>query len=356
LRCSTISRTRTKYASSGAAPLASPIVGLLLGAAVLARGSLAQAADPQPYTVTIASTKNDLLDSALKESSQLESLRESAPVGPFALVERAREDAVRLKTVLESFGYYQAQVSITVTGKSLDDPELPDAIATLTADRKAGVTIAVEPGQLYHLRKISIDGEVSASERAALGLEPGAPANAVEVLDAQARLLNALQEHGYAFATVDAPVAYEDPVEFALDVTFKASRGESVAIGEIAITGLKRIQESFVRKRLLLKSGERYSPSKIEKARRDLLGLGVLQRHHRSHGRPSRRVGSCWSDHRLAGAPAPFARLQYRLLERSRWQRRSQMVRSQRIWARRAAEFVGGRARAWGSRDHGPRL
>jgi translocation and assembly module TamA len=276
LHCSTISRTRSENASPAVAPLASPLVGLLLGAAVLVRGSLAQAADPQPYSVTIASTRNDLLDSALKESSQLESLRESAPVGPFALVERAREDAVRLKTVLESFGYYQGQVSITVNGKSLDDPELPDVIATLATDRKAGVTIAVEPGQLYRLRKISIDGEVSESERAALGLEPGAPANGIEVLDAQARLLSALQEHGYAFATVDAPVAYEDPVEFALDVTFKVSRGESVVIGEIGITGLKRIQEGFVRKRLLLQSGERYSPSKIEKARRDLLGLGVF--------------------------------------------------------------------------------
>ena len=47
--------------------------------------------------------------------------------------------------------------------------------------------------------------------RASIGLEPGQPANATAVLDAQARLLNALEEEGHAFATVDTPIAYEVP-------------------------------------------------------------------------------------------------------------------------------------------------
>jgi translocation and assembly module TamA len=272
----TLSGARKHAASIRDTPLASLALGWLLASAGFLSGSLAQAADPQPYTVTIASTKDGPLDSALKESSQLESLRQSAPVSAFALIGRAREDVTRLQTVLESFGYYQGQVSITVLGKSLDDPELPDAISLLPTDREAVVAIVVEPGHVYHLRQITIDGEVSDSERSALGLQPGARANAVSVLDAQVRLLNALQEHGYAFATVDAPVAYEDPAEFALDVTFRAARGEPADIGGIEITGLKRVHESLVRERLLLRSGERYSPSRIDKARRDLLALGVF--------------------------------------------------------------------------------
>ena len=36
-------------------------------------------------------------------------LREKAPVGPFALVTRAREDAGRFQTALNSFGYYKAR-------------------------------------------------------------------------------------------------------------------------------------------------------------------------------------------------------------------------------------------------------
>jgi translocation and assembly module TamA len=251
-------------------------LGLLCGTVAVFDGGLAQAADPQPYIVTIASTKDGALDSALKESSQLESLRESAPVGPFALIGRAREDVTRLQTVLASFGYYQGRVSVTVIGRSIDEPDLPDAVLVLPANHEALVAIVVEPGHPYFLREITVDGEVSESERSTLGLLRGAPADAVRVLDAQGRLLSALQEHGYAFATVDAPVAYEDPAEFALDVTFKVARGERADIGDIAITGLNRVHEGLVRKRLLLHSGERFSPSKVDEARRNLMALGVF--------------------------------------------------------------------------------
>ena len=61
------------------------------------------------YACTFEGTGHGALDAALKASSQLESLRTSAPAGPFALIGRAEADVERLQTVLESFGYYQAQ-------------------------------------------------------------------------------------------------------------------------------------------------------------------------------------------------------------------------------------------------------
>ena len=244
--------------------------------ALLAGVSPARAADPQPYSVAIAATESDALNDSLKASSQLDSLRETAPVSPFALIGRAREDIDRLKTVLESFGYYQSRITITINGKSLDDPGLPDAIGALPAGEDAAVNVGLEPGKIYHVGKITIDGEISVEQRRALGLESGEPAYAVAVLDAQARLLNRLQEDGYAFAVVDAPVAYDIPEDFALDIVYHVSRGALSHIGPITLTGLKHVQESLVRARLLIASGERYSPSRIEEARRDLLALGVF--------------------------------------------------------------------------------
>jgi len=276
LHCSRLLADRSPGASLRDARAVSRALRLLLTAIALLSGTEAQAADPQPYTVAIAPTQDGRLDAALKDSSQLESLRRSGPVSALALIGRARDDVTRLTTVLESFGYYQSQVTVTVSGKALDDPDLPDAIASLPEDIAAAVAVAVEPGRLYHLRQITVDGEVSDAERRALGLRSGDPANAVSVLEAQARLLNALQEDGYAFAKVDAPVAYEDPAELALDVVFQVVRGARADIGEIRITGLKRVHESLVRERLLLQSGEPYSPGKMDRARRDLLALGVF--------------------------------------------------------------------------------
>ncbi len=61
-----------------------------------------------------------------------------------------------------------------------------------------------------------------------------------------------------------------------LDVSFHVVTGAKVNIGEIRIRGLKRMRESFVRRRLLVHTGERYGASKIERARKDLLALGVF--------------------------------------------------------------------------------
>ena len=236
----------------------------------------AHAADPHSYTVAISATGNGELDTALKSSSQLESLRASGPIAPFALIGRAQQDIDRLQAVLQGFGYYQGKVTVTVDGVRLDDPRLPDAIDALAKETNASIKVMVEVGPLYHLRKVTIEGEIPENARGKLGIRSGDPAVASEVLKAQERLLTALQEDGHALAAVDLPVAYEDPAAQVLDVTYKVRAGPRVDIGEISVTGLQHVNASIVRNRLLVHTGERYRPSQIEKARQDLLSLGVF--------------------------------------------------------------------------------
>ncbi len=238
--------------------------------------SLARAADPHPYGVELASTGNGALDSALKATSQLVTLRTSAPVDPFGLIARARGDVDRLKTVLESFGSYQSSVSITINGLALDEPRLGDILAALPKGQDALCHIAFELGPLYHLGSIRIDGAVPDSARGSLRLSPGAPAIATDVLAGGARLLTALENQGYAFAKVDPPVAEEDPDRHVLNLTFHVVTGPHAEIGDIRFEGLKRVKERLVRRRLLLHTGEPYSALAVERARKDLLTLGVF--------------------------------------------------------------------------------
>jgi translocation and assembly module TamA len=236
----------------------------------------AYAADPQPYKVDLASTGNSEMNATLKATSDLVTLRTSAPVGPFGLIGRARSDLDRLKTVLESYGYYQSNVAITIDGLPLDDPTLGEELTAKPPKEDARVKVTFSLGELYHLRHVEIDGALPKSVEGALGLTSGAPAVASQVLAAGDRLQTALEDQGYAFAKVDPPVATEDPPNRVLDVSFHVVTGARVNIGEIRITGLKRMKESFVRKRLLVHKGEQYGASKIEKARKDLLALGVF--------------------------------------------------------------------------------
>jgi translocation and assembly module TamA len=233
-------------------------------------------ADPQPYRVDIAATKDSALNEALKSTSELLTLRKSAPVGPFGLIGRARGDVERLKAVLESLGYYQGNVSITIDALPLDDPALGEELTQRPRDQDAHVNIAFNLGPLYHLGTIDIVGEAPPSAAASVNLASGAPAVAADVLAAAERLRRALQDDGYAYARVDPPHAREDATQHLLNVTFHVTTGERRQIGDIRITGLESIKESFVRRRLLVHTGDQYRATAIEAARRDLLGQSVF--------------------------------------------------------------------------------
>ena len=251
---------------------------LLLFAGLCVLSASAWSADPQSYKVDFGTTGNRDIDATIKTTSDLQSLRSSAPVSPFGLIARARSDLDRLKTAIESYGYYQSSISIRINGISLSDPGLGDALTGLPKGSTAQVAISFKLGPLYSIRHVNVDGTVPPPLNAipTLGLQSGDPAVAATILAAGGRLLNALQEQGYAFAKVDPPVAYEAADAPALDLTFHVESGQKVNLGQIRIEGLGRVHESLLRKRLLLHTGEPFSPSAIERARQDLLGLAVF--------------------------------------------------------------------------------
>jgi translocation and assembly module TamA len=232
------------------------------------------AADPQPYAVTLEPTNQGPLDQALQASSNLIGLREKAPVGPFALVFRARDDQARLETALNSYGYYGGKVTIRIAGRTLDDPGLPAALDAATGE--VPVTIGVATGPLFHLRRVALEGAPTPAARDALKLKPGDPAVAAEVLAAQGRMLEALRDEGHALAKVSTPTATLAPDAQALDISYDVKPGPRVDLGPITVGGLDRVEESYVRRRLLVHQGERFNPARIEKAREDLAQTGVF--------------------------------------------------------------------------------
>jgi translocation and assembly module TamA len=250
------------------------LVRMLVPVLTLAALPPAHAADPQPYRVAFAATGDGTMDATLRATSELVSLRSSAPVSPFGLIARARGDVERLKTVVESYGYYESRVTITIDGQGLSSPELADALNALPKGQEAPVAIGFFLGPLYHLRKVTIDGVIPDSAKDSFTLKTGDPAVAADVLAAGAALQTTLQNQGYAFAHVSAPVAYEDLALPVLDLSFRVDAGARVDIGEIRLEGLGRVHPRLVRRRLTVHSGQQYDPRAIEAARRDLLSLG----------------------------------------------------------------------------------
>jgi len=249
---------------------------LLIVSATLTLSRLARSADPQAYTVNLKPTGESDLDAALQGSSTLISLQKSAPVGGFALTQRARQDAERFETALHSFGYYKATVSTTIAGHKLDDPTLPATIDAAPADPPLEVAVAFDLGPRFKLGSVRISTTVPPDIPAHLDLAPGQPAMAAQILSGQGRLLDALRADGYPLAKVPTPAALLHPDQDLLDVDFQPDPGPKADLGPITFSGLKDMHESFVRKRLLIHPGELYNPQAIEKARQDLISIGVF--------------------------------------------------------------------------------
>ena len=243
-------------------------------------GRDARAADPQPYKTTLERTGDAALDAALRGSSGLLSLQKTSAVSPFALAGRVRADYARLRTALESFGYYAGGVSIRVAGRAGDDPTLPDLLTAIPKGATAPIDIAVTRGPRFSLGRVRLDqpaGTVlTQAQLQAFGLHAGQPAVASDVLAAQGRLLSALREDGDALAEVDTPVATLNPSARTLDIVYTVRTGPRVDIGAIRLAGLRQVNERFIRRRLLVHSGELYQPSRIEAARQDLASIGIF--------------------------------------------------------------------------------
>lgn len=239
-------------------------------------GNLAHAADPQPYKVEFTDTPDKALNDMLKGTSDLDNLRKTAPVGPFGLIGRAHADITRLKTVLDSFGYYQGSVQITIDSLPLDDPALNDDLVNRAAKVDARVVVGFTLGPLFHLGTITLPDNLPPSAAAALKLSTGDPAVAADVLAAADRVRQTLADDGYAFAKVKPPHAKEVSARQVLNVSLDITPGERYRLGEIRLVGLQQTNAAYVRKRLLIHPGDEYRATAIEKARQDLLATAVF--------------------------------------------------------------------------------
>lgn len=240
--------------------------------------SSALGGDPQGYTLSNPDTGDSELDGALKDSSLLIALRANTPAAPFALIDRARGDAARFQTVLESFGYYKATIAITIAGHDIADKSLPEFLENVPDGQTVEIKSVVDHGPRYSIGKVSFEGiSLPGFDPAEFaGISTGDPAVAADVVAGQTHLLQALQQRGYAFAKVPEPDAFADDTANRLDIAYTITPGPRVNIGAISFHGLEKVHEHFVRENLAVKSGDLYNPDAIEEARLKLVKLGVF--------------------------------------------------------------------------------
>ena len=206
------------------------------------------------------------LRDALTAASQLVSLETKPPVSNAALARRAEGDLPRLAGVMHAEGYWTPKISYAIS-----------------AEKPARVTLTVEPGPLFDLRKVVFTTPSGAPATlldqlgpAAFGLEIGGPARSAPVAAAEARIAEQYARNGRPFAKVTDRKAVVDVAKHVMDVTYTVDPGPVARFGALKIEGLSRITPDFVERRISWKEGEPYDARAVERTRQDLVKSGLF--------------------------------------------------------------------------------
>lgn len=194
----------------------------------------------------------------LQAASRLISLRDQPPATRAGLSRRAESDLDTFAKVLRSEGFFRPDVTFTV-----------DATAS-----PARVDVAVDTGALYLLSDYAITYQPAApslpTDIEPLGLHIGMRARSAPIVDAQTKLLAELARQGHPLATVVDRTATVDHDQTLLAVDLRVDPGPRVAFGDVAITGLERVDPSFIRRRIPWQQGTPWDQQQVDALREAL--------------------------------------------------------------------------------------
>jgi len=238
------------------------LLALLIAAAFVLR-SVARA--DLNYRTEITGVEDSELSDLLEKVSELKTLEDKPPVSEEALRRRADRDLGRLTDAAHSLGYWDAEFSYDIN----------------TGTDPAKVTVTAEPGPLYHVGSIKVQGtdgqplSIPQDEKK-LPLKPGDPARTAPVVAAETALLAALGNSGHPFAKVENRRVEIDKGTQTMEVTYTLDPGRLMRFGPPEIKGLERLDPVYVENRIRWQREEIYDANKVEETRRALIESGLF--------------------------------------------------------------------------------
>lgn len=211
--------------------------------------------------------------SRLKESSQLIELHDTPYTNISGLRRRADRDAQKLVRVLHSKAYYSAAVDI-----SIDKDHVPIL-----------VTIEVKPGPIYTFAEFLLtpsDSEAANYEEQAnlyskinfnvLNITLGKPAYPKDIIEAEENVLLYLAKQGYCHAMIKKRDVIADQTKHTITVALYLNSGPKTYFGPVSISGLSKVKESVITKKICWQEGYLYNPVAIERTTAALESSGLF--------------------------------------------------------------------------------
>jgi translocation and assembly module TamA len=207
------------------------------------------------------------LPPALSDPLKALQREEPKPETLFEARRQAERAAQLAATLLESEGYYRAEVEPFAEGQN---------------EFSRGVRVTPGPRFTYVSRRIEyLDAPPDETTRAELEsllapLDAGTPARAQPVIETGDAIVARLRQAGYPDAGAEPVDALADAETSTIELTFRVRPGLRASFGDLRITGLVLTNAQFIENLRPWSDGERVTPQKLDEFRGRLAETGLF--------------------------------------------------------------------------------
>jgi len=190
---------------------------------------------------------------------------DDAPSNRFEARRRARGAMEAAEALLRSEGYYQPVLEDAVEGE-----DTPVAIVNVT------------PGRRFELAEVQVlwaepspDDVTDTAVRGEIGLIPGQPGRAGDIISAEGRIVAGLTRRGYADAAAQPRRVVVDHAAFTVQPSFRIAAGPLVRLDGVRLETRGPTNPDWVAGLAPWSEGEVYDPEDVAELERRLLETGV---------------------------------------------------------------------------------
>ena len=219
------------------------------------------------YKVIFEGISDGKLLSEMKGIADSIELKDKAPVSVGLLRRRAERDVKRLVQLLKARGYYAAKVRADIDADV--DP------VRVTFQVKAGSEYILESFDLTVITP-GLPRPEEMPEARELGLVLDTPFRARLVVDAEKALLQWFKARGFPFPRVVDKRVLVTHARQSVAVVFQFDPGPRALFGPTKITGLKTVNEDFIRGRIPWQDRDRFNADLFPELQKRLTALGLF--------------------------------------------------------------------------------
>lgn len=197
----------------------------------------------------------------VKGAAFLTTLKKKKPISINALRFRAESDIPDILKSLHAHGYYDATADVQVVSEG----------------EEVDVFVMIQPGPCYTITSFKVTGfPLAETPPETFGISLNSRMNAIQVLNAEQKILTLLSDYGYPLAKILDRQMIADYNTKTISIEFSVEPGELCEFGSLSFAGAPHVKRKLFKNKISWKEGATYDDRLVETTQKKLLDTGLF--------------------------------------------------------------------------------